>query len=206
MCNLNFQLIPLCSALLSHCSSGKSPHHRLITFWCSHPSVAQCLSSLCYPCFLVSFKLSYFSCNGKRNKVANTEENSASPLPSHLDSSVAAAGAETQHAPSPHHAEQGAAVPCQQCCLHPTATWAAAQLHAQASGRAREQHLQMAKTMCGRWNSQSNNSLIKSIRKWEWKGLEEGVTSVPEQFCCRWTLPRSGLMLTSESSSEGSLC
>lgn len=50
---------------------SKSPHHGLITFQCSHRSVVQCLSCLCYPCFLVSFKLSYFSCNGKKNKVAN---------------------------------------------------------------------------------------------------------------------------------------
>jgi len=31
----------------------------------------------------------------------------------------------------------------------------------------------------------TNNSLIKSIRKWGWKGLEEKVASVPEQSCCR---------------------
>jgi len=52
----------------------------------------------------------------------------------------------------------------------------------------------------------TNNSLIKSIRKWGWKGLEEKVASVPEQSCCRSTLPRSGLMLTGESSSKASLC
>lgn len=158
---------------------------------------------------LSNFRISHVM--GKKIKwLTYLEENSASPLPFHLDSSMAAAGPGTQCTPS-HHAEQGAAaVQCQQCCLHPTAVWATARLPCCMATCTVEWLSWGAASSSGKddvWEIKlTNNSLIKSIRKWGWKGLEERVASVPEQSCCRWTLPRSGLMLTGESSSKASLC